>query len=211
MNNRSYLIGVCGCLCYNDHWQQLNHHMNWPPHHVYSHINLWTLLQLVLVFLESNMLEKTPAQGCIFHLMQWQVTLLTMFPKTTSQKVIRRGSKSPTVHTEASACRKQRAGAATWTETLPTHPEVVVGVLLCRSVCLFGAASLSFCLLLFVPSPHFSGLRSYCCPNNPSSLKDQKKGGKGVWGGSRKEEEEGVVEVERRRKGVCAERGKINR
>lgn len=63
-------------------------------------------------------------------------------------------------------------------------------MLLCISVCLFGAASLSFCLLLFVPSPHFSGLRSYCCPNNPSSQKKKEKGGPG------EEEEEEEVEVE---------------
>lgn len=56
-----------------------------------------------------------------------------------------------------------------------THLKVVVGVLLCISACPFAAVSLSFCLLLFVPSPHFSGLRSCCCPNNPSS---RKKGGK---------------------------------
>lgn len=68
-----------------------------------------------------------------------------------------------------------------------THLEVVVCVLLCRSVCPFGAASLSFCLLLFEPSPHFSGLRSYCCPNNPSSRKKKEKRGSG-------EEEEVVVE-----------------
>lgn len=82
-------------------------------------------------------------------------------------------------------------------------------MLLCISVCLFGAASLSFCLLLFVPSPHFSGLRSYCCPNNPSSRKKEEKRG------SREGEEEEVVvvvveEEEVELEGVCKKR-KINK
>lgn len=38
-----------------------------------------------------------------------------------------------------------------------------------KSVCLFGAASLSFCWLLSVPSPHSADLQSYHCRDSPSS------------------------------------------
>lgn len=109
-----------------------------------------------------------------------KVTLLTMFSKTTSQKVMQGGSRASTVQTEALPEKQQAEKDGVKKNKNQTHLKVVVCVLLCISVCLFGAAFLSFCLLLFVPSPHFSGLQSYCCPNNPSSRK--KKGKKGVQG-----------------------------
>jgi len=52
-----------------------------------------------------------------------------------------------------------------------TYLIVVAGESPDITVCLFGAASLSFCWPPSVPSPHFVGLQSYYCQDSPSSQK----------------------------------------
>lgn len=125
-------------------------------------------------------LLKTQQSGAFFTLCNGKVTLLTVFLKTTSHNVMQGGSRASTAHTWGLACKIAGIENNNTNKKNKTHLKVVVCVSLCISVCLSGAASLSFCLLLFVPSPHFSGLRSYCCPNNPSSRKKEEKGGPGL-------------------------------
>ena len=88
-----------------DHGQQLKHQTYSLNITVYSPTLLWTLLQHVLVLVvmdcqfNSNML-KTQHSAAFLALCNSKVTLLTAFPKTTSQKVMQGGSKASTVHTE---------------------------------------------------------------------------------------------------------------
>lgn len=153
---------------------------------------------------DSNMLKT---QYCIFSLMQEQSHSVdnvsqNNIPEGYAERKQSQLCKLRGLICKAASTEKIKGERKKKTKS-QTHLKVVVCVLLCISACLSGAASLSFCLLLFVPSPHFSGLRSYGCPNNPSSRKKKEKRGSrgGEGGGGRCRgggggEEEEVVEEE---------------
>lgn len=150
-------------------------------------ITLWICCCVVLSLtkIKAACSTSSPEECCIFSLMQWQShTVDNVFQNNIPEGYTGR-KRSLDCADWGLAWKASKLRKRGWRRRKKnqTHLKVVACGLLCISVCLFGAAFLSFCLLLFVPSPHFSGLRSYCCPNNPSSRKKkgEKRGSKG-WG-----------------------------